>query len=109
MPPYYQEQQVSATKARRACRVQIDNPVNGPPPVLYVEEDVLRLNDGRVQSLGLSGNVSSELGDMAEVINLVDPDTLQLTGSQTTVGSVYVALVSHYMALAQERDAAGAA
>lgn len=106
---YYQQAAVSATKARRVFRVQIDNPANGVPSVLYAEEDVLRLPDGSVQSLGLAGNVASPLADMAEVIDMIDPETLLPTGQTSTVGAVFLALVSHYMKLAKARDAAEAA
>ncbi len=104
MTTYYQQVAVSANKARRAFRVQIDNPASAAPSVLYVEEDVLRLPDGSVQTLGMVGNVSAPLADMAQVINLIDPGTLLPTGQSTTVGAVYLALVSHYMALATARD-----
>lgn len=105
MTVYYQQTSVTAEKSRRACRVQIDNPVIGTPTVMYVEEEILRLPDGSVQSLGLVSNVSESLSDLTKTIPLVNPDTLEETGETITALEVYVALVSHYMQLARERDA----
>jgi len=64
---------------------------------------VLQLDTGIIQLAtdGFSVNFNP-----ANMIDLVDPDTLEKTGETIPEGAVYLALFSRYIAGAKERDEA---
>lgn len=39
--PDYQESQITGSRWKRACRINIENPLNGIPSVLFAEEEVI--------------------------------------------------------------------
>jgi hypothetical protein len=99
----YKEQTVSGTSWQRAWQITIANTLGGPPSVCYNEESVINLTDGQIrQMLGSINYVVDPLG----IIELRDPETLELTGETIPVATVHVALLSDYINRAQARDSA---
>jgi hypothetical protein len=71
--------------------------------VRYDEEQVINLNDGQIkQPVSTLGYTVDPLG----IIELRDPETLELTGETIPVATVHVALLSDYINRAQARDSA---
>lgn len=102
MSNLYQETNITGTEYRRAKRVEIENQRAVTPIINFVEELVTVLDNGRSMSVDV-GNLSSTF-DPADIIELLDPETGEMTGGTMTQGQVFQALYSFYMKLATERD-----
>jgi hypothetical protein len=103
MPDY---REVSETKRiyRRCARVIADNPLGASRVVQFREEDVHLYPDGARGVVPVSGILATPYTPDG-IIPLVNPDTLEPTGEETTQGFLYVALFSAYLQAAMERDA----
>jgi hypothetical protein len=99
----YKETDVSGVAWQRAYQILILNPLGQVPTVRYDEEQVINLDDGQIkQFVGNLGYTVDPLG----IIELRDPETLELTGETIPVATVHVALLSDYINRAQARDSA---
>jgi hypothetical protein len=99
----YKEQTVSGTSWQRAWQITIANTLGGPPSVCYNEESVINLNDGQIRQM--LGSINYTV-DPEGIIELRDPETLELTGETIPVATVHVALLSDYINRALQRDSA---
>jgi len=54
----YKESAVAGQKWTRAIRVQIDNPLNGQPSIMFVEEEAINFGDSTITNL--SGNLHAQ-------------------------------------------------
>jgi hypothetical protein len=97
----YKEQTVLGTSWQRAWQITIANTLGGPPSVCYNEESVINLNDGQIRQM--LGSINYTI-DPEGIIELRDPETLELTGETIPVSLVHQALLSDYINRALERD-----
>jgi hypothetical protein len=97
----YKEQTVSGTSWQRAWQITIANTLGGPPSVCYNEESVINLNDGQIRQM--LGSINYTV-DPEGIIELRDPETLELTGETIPVATVHEALFSDYINRALARD-----
>ncbi len=100
----YKSSNVSGTSYIRASRINIENPLNATPSVLFAEEQVINLGENTDPITRLISNVSMSMTDPNKVIELRDVNTWELTGQTTTIGQIYQSIASVYWALALERD-----
>jgi hypothetical protein len=101
----YGETPIEGKRWRRAARVTIGNPYGGQAWITYDEEQVTAVEDEtRAAPLG----VLAAAFDPDAVIELIDPVTLEPLGMSMPQSQVYLALFSHFVALAKARDAAEA-
>ena len=100
----YNETTVSGSEYTRCNQVNIINRLGSIPAVIFCEERVAVLSDGR--NLFTPLDHITEVFDPAKVINLIDPNTGLPTGVEATYGDVYIMLYSAYMDAALARDAA---
>ena len=107
MSNLYQPSSVTGTVStwKRAVRIEISNPQNGVPGVVFSEEIATRLPDGTVVTVP-STTISSNATDMTTTFNLIDTETGSVAGTMT-YGQLYDAMYSLYLNLAAQRDAAG--
>lgn len=98
----YRETNIAGTSWQRACRVVIENPLNGTPHILFVEEQVVNVGDDRITRP--VANVSCQFNPTA-TIPIINPETGLPTGATATHRDVYAILYSLYMQLANARDA----
>ncbi len=63
--PNYKESQVAGTQWQRAVRVVVENPLNGTPSLMFVEEQATQLGDRIITepcaNLGVSFDPNSQL------------------------------------------------
>jgi hypothetical protein len=104
--PNYKESAVAGTKYQRACRVLIDNPLNGTPSIMFVEEEVVSSGEGQ-EITRIVSNLSAPF-DPSGTFPGLDPETNLPVGRDITHGEVYALLYSLYMNLATQRDSAQA-
>ena len=98
----YKEQTINGTAWQRAYQILILNPLGQVPIVRYDEESVINLNDNQqikqpISTLGYTV-------DPEAIIELRDPETLELTGNTVPVALIHQALLSDYLNRALERD-----
>lgn len=103
--PDYKEAPVSGTQWSRCNGIYISNPIGGQPVVNWQEETVVDVGGKRYVEVGVC---LSAPFDPAQVIELRDPATGELTGQTATGMDVYAILFSGYMQAALARDAAAA-
>jgi hypothetical protein len=97
----YKETDVSGVAWQRAYQILILNPLGELPTVRYDEEQVINLNNEQIkQFVGNLGYTVDPLG----IIELRDPETLELTGETIPVATVHEALFSDYINRAMARD-----
>lgn len=106
--PDYQAGIISGSKWKRANRIILDNPLNGIPTALFVEEEVINLDNPDPPITRFVGNISTAFTDPSVEIPLRDTTTWELTGQITTYGALYQALASVYWKLATDRDTVSA-
>ena len=87
----YRESTVTGTAWQRVCRVEINNPLNGVPTALFVEEKAVSLGEGNVittpcANLSVAFDANNELHQ-----------------------AIYAKLNELYALLREARDAAAAA
>jgi len=97
----YQESAVSGTQWRRASRIVIDNPQQGNPTILIVEDTATQLGDSVINQP--SGNLSATV-EQGATFPLVNPATGEVIG-ESSHDEVYALIYSLYMHLATQRDA----
>lgn len=98
----YKEAIVEGKKWRRCNSIHVDNPVApGVPYLSFQEQDVIEI-DGKVTQVGMDN--CSIMFNPANMVELVDPDTLEPTGDSVPEGYVYLVLFSKYLATAKARD-----
>jgi len=102
----YMSESVTGEKRRRAYKVEARNPAVGNKTIVFHEEDLTDLSDGRRINAPV-GSISKEFIDPSATFEIVDPATDLPTGQTATHGQVYVFLHSLYLACAAERDASG--
>jgi hypothetical protein len=99
----YKEQTVSGTSWQRAWQILIANPLGGIPTVRYDEEQVINLDSEQVRKSVEGGGIGYTI-DPEGIIELRDPETLELTGETIPVATVHQALFSDYINRAIARD-----
>lgn len=97
----YRQAQLSGTKWRRCCGIDIHNPYNKPAQVNFREQDVVLIDDKTVQLD--TGNITITVVP-EKTFPLIDPTTGLHTGTSVSHAEVYVILYSAYLAEAVERD-----
>ena len=102
----YKETTIDGTAWQRAGQIVIENTYEGLPVVQYVEESALKIGE---QVYRNRVGVLQYTVDPLAVIELRDPETLELTGDSIPVALVHQALLSDYINRAEERDALMAA
>lgn len=101
----YKETEVAGTSWQRFSRVVIENPRNGAPSVLCVEQRVTNLGEDQPEIIQDIGNLGFPF-DPAAVIPVVNPETMEPTGETITGMDIYVGIYSYVMMMAAARDAA---
>lgn len=104
---HYKEQNVTGSAYIRAREVAIDNPLDGPKYVRFVEERVVNLGgDDRVTSRvpGIVGLVETFTQENAATAFPLMDQNGDPTGGMATYSEVYLALSSLYYHLARQRD-----
>jgi hypothetical protein len=102
----YKESTISGTSWQRTNQIVIVNPSGGTPTVIYNEETAF--NIGTMTITSPCGNLTVPCSDMTEEIPLLNPVDGSSTGQTMTMGQLYQAIYSHYIAKATERDNANA-
>jgi len=103
----YMSEELTATKRRRAHRVEATNPAEGDKSIKFFEEDFTLLSNGTKINTP-QGTITAALIDPSITFELVNPADDSPLGQQMTYGEVYCALHSLYLALATARDIAQA-
>lgn len=101
MSTNYKETEVQGQSWQRACRVVVENPLNGTSTIMFVEEEAVNLGDKTLTNL--CSNLSCTF-DPAATFPGLDPETGLPVGRDITHGEVYALLNSLYMHLAKLRD-----
>ena len=105
--PDYQASDILGSKYRRWRRIDIDNPREGIPSAVVLEEEVLNLGTEIIDRP--VGNLTISLSDPTKAIPLRDPTNGWVeTGATLTMGELYTAIGSACWQAALERDAAQA-
>lgn len=84
----YKESTIAGTSWQRACRVVVENPLNGTPSILFVEEQAINLGEQVISNL--SGNLSTQF-DAENQLHM----------------AIYEKLNELYVILREARDMAG--
>ena len=103
----YKESTIAGTKYTRAKRINIENPKDALPYVVFLEEDVFNLGDGQSYTND-SGNLFLNFDDPSMEIPIRNPADWSLTGQTATLGELDVLIASLYWKLASDRDAMNA-
>jgi len=98
----YKESTLAGTSWQRAVRVVVENPLNGTPSIMFVEEQAI--NTGSDIITRPVANLSCSF-DPSATFPALDPTTNEPVGRDITHGEVYGLLYSLYMDLAKKRDA----
>lgn len=85
--PNYQESAVTGTTWKRACRIFVENPLNGAPSMMIVEEEAIVLGDKTITNV------------CANLTVRFDPNNADHMAAYATLNKLYVAA-------REERDAA---
>lgn len=97
----YKEQTGSGTSWTRAKQVIINNNYNSTKNILFFEEDIATVGDKVFQTS--AGMVSTPF-DPQGVISLRDLGTGERTGNVISQATIYQAIYSLYLDLAEARD-----
>ena len=100
----YNETTVTGTAWQRAWQITMANTLGGPPLVRYDEEVVINMDEGKQIRQPFQGMPINYQVDPLAVIELRDPETLELTGDSIPVALVHQALFSDYVNRAKARD-----
>lgn len=98
----YKETNIAGTQWKRSHRVIIDNPLNGSPRVIFMEQTVNAIQGGDTITQP-AGQIEKNF-DPYGVIDLINPLTGAPTGQTITQMELHVILYSLYIQLAIERD-----
>jgi hypothetical protein len=102
----YKETSIAGQQWHRFSRVVIDNPYQGFPSVVCVEQEVIALASGPL--IRDVANLNFPF-DPAAVVDIIDPSTNLPTGGTVDGATIYAMVYSYVMAEAAKRDAALAA
>jgi hypothetical protein len=103
----YQETEVTGTAYVRANQIIVANPLEGVKAISYMEEQVINLSDGE-QILRSAGGFQEPFTaeNAGTEFPLINPQTGESIGQDMNYQSLYIAIYSLYVFLAQRRDAA---
>lgn len=103
----YQETTGEGSTWKRCRYIAISNPILGAKSVTYHEEIAAKVGE---TSIGGGGTevIHEVIQNFDQIIPLRNPETGELTGTNTTYAEVYSILYSAYMQAALARDAANA-
>lgn len=113
MPTNYQETTVSGSTWVRAFQVQINNPYNGTPTVVFLEERAVALSDNTVMTIPAVPGFCEAIFNPSAQIPLVNPWTGEpMTNNDPENPAqqyashieAYIILWSLYLQAANERD-----
>lgn len=84
--PNYAESTVSGTLWKRVCRVVIENPLDGTPSLIMVEEEVFVLGDKQVKNTiaNLSCTYDANDPDDVALYNLLNAKYVKLRTARDT-------------------------
>ncbi len=77
----YQQTEVVGTKWKRACRINIENPLNAAPSVLFAEEEVINLGEGTEPVKQLVSNLNIAFNP-SDTFPLRNPETGEIIEGQ---------------------------
>lgn len=105
----YKEQTISGQQWQRAWRVECDNKLGGQRRITYYEETAVKVGDQVItspisQTLVKPFDATTE----GDTFDLVHPLTGDVIGTMTEQ-ALYLALSSHYLYTATQRDTPNAA
>lgn len=98
----YKQTVVSGEKYIRANRVVLENPLNGIPSALFIEEEIINIG-GEIIRRPIS-TLSEQMLDPTTSFNLINPVDDSIIGT-SDYQSIYVLLYSFHRHLAAIRDA----
>lgn len=102
----YKQTEVSGETWVRASRIVIDNPLDQPKTISFVEDTCIQV-PGKVMS-EYNGVLQLQVDEsnMQDAFPLINPFTGALAGTTITYGEVYAIIYSLYLNKAEERDQA---
>lgn len=101
----YQQTSITGESWLRAKKIVIENPVNKTKRVRFFEEKVFAVNGSTLaEDSDILDVVIADENDLAEELEIIDPETGETTGNRITYGDFYAILFSAYMKKALERD-----
>lgn len=77
--PNYQESAVSGTSWKRACRIFVENPLNGAPSLMIVEEEAIVLGDKTITNVCANLNIQ------------FDPANAEHMAAYSVLNNLYIA------------------
>lgn len=98
----YKQTEVQGTQWVRAKRVIVDNPYMQQPTATFIEEMIINTANGILNVP--YGHVTVPIDVNTGVIDLVNPQTGELLGTQVSHMELYVIVHSFYMQQAKLRD-----
>ena len=104
--PDYQASQITGSRWKRACRINIENPLNGTPSVLFAEEEIINLGEGQEPIKRLVSNLSVPFS-LSDTFPIRNPETGEvIEGQPGSQAQLYALMYSAYWHYALARDAA---
>lgn len=105
----YKEQTISGQQWQRVWRVECDNKLGGQRRITYYEETAVKVGDHVITS-PISKTLVKPFDATTEgdTFDLVHPMTGETVGTMTEQ-ALFIALFSHYLHTASQRDAQNAA
>lgn len=101
----YQNTNVTGKSWVRAKRIVIENQLDQPPQVRFVEERVVNTDSGEAFNKDVGNlEVSTTPEQMQESIRIRDPETGEATATEMTLAEVYAVIKSTYIHFAEKRD-----
>lgn len=97
--PNFKEAAVAGTKWQRCRAVHIANELGTVPVITYASEAVASVGEDTFKTA--IDEQLHVLFDPNELVDLVDPTTLEPLGVQVSVQELYVGIFSHYIKHAQ--------
>lgn len=97
----YKETTGQATAWKRCKLVTINNDYSGTKRLMFVEEDIIKLDDKYASK---DGRLLFTNYDSQKLITLRDPSSGEATGEVISEELIYKALYSLYIELAQAKD-----
>lgn len=98
----YKQTPLTGESYQRCRLVEIHNPLNSLPSVIFTEERITTVGDLTLRDQPDAPMTAQY--DPAEVIEIYDPVTLLPTGTAVTMGDIYGLLFSAYFHYATIRD-----
>ena len=99
----YKQTNVAGTAFNRFKRIVIENPYQGTPRVVAIEEQVRNFADGVTELKEV--DAPGKAFDPAEQFDELNPANGEKTGRKINAADVYVAIYSYVMTMAKQRDA----